>query len=156
MNNARAGIREYRAIPLSDLPKVLITPGGVRKRAATDDELLQMDIHMIHRGTTNALAICNGYLNRETKQSEDAHGNPWPGEVLEGKPGMYREQRQQLIEANLKAYKGGNSAGRKKLMQDKRPEEFDRPDGDGGTIPAEILTESERLFRALPRIMGDG
>ena len=158
MGRARSGCREYRLILLVDLPRVVDDLG--HDREATDGELMQKDIHIIYRGATNALALCNGYLNKETRQPEDAHGNPWPGERLCGGAGIYREKRLGLIAASLITYKDGNNSGHKRLMLDKRPEEFDQPiedgNGGGGVIPAVTLTSIERLSRNLPRIMGDG
>lgn len=75
--------------------------------------------------------------------------------LLAGQRGMYRVKRQELIEASLNGYKKGVNGGRRRLMLDKRPEEFERK-SEEETIPAQVLTESERLTRNLPRIMGDG
>lgn len=156
MKRARSGCRLHKVIPFADLPKIKDEDGNEREVVATKAELMQFNIFEFDRGANKVQAICGGYLNNDTNEPEDGQGNPWPGEHICGGTGIYREKRLPLIAASLISYKGGDNGGRKRLMLDKRPEEFDRPDGDGGTIPAVVLNEMERLTKNLPRIMGDG
>ena len=157
-SKARSGCREYRVILFKDLPTVKDMDGT--EHTATDDELRQFNIHVFDRGAHRVQAICNGYWDEDLQTGVNAAGDPWPGTRLAGRKGMYRVKRQAFIEASLNGYKGGENSGRKRLMLDKRPEETEQrgtdPDGEEMITPAVVLTESDRLARALPRIMGDG
>ena len=157
-SRARSGCREYRVIKFTDLPKVTEGIDGA-EREATDADLLQFGIHVFDRGANKVQAICNGYWDEDLQTGVNAAGDPWPGTRLAGRKGMYRVKRQAFIEASLNGYKGGENSGRKRLMLDKRPEESERTYLEKGKtikIPAVTLTESDRLARALPKIMGDG
>ncbi len=156
-SRARSTCREYRVILFADLPKITaVGPrGGISTRAATDDELMQMGIHVFDRGAHRVQALCGGYWDYDAQCGVNAAGDPWPGELIAGRRGLYRVKRQELIEASLVGYEDGQSGGRTRLMTNKRPEEFDQGTGKNRTA-AITLTESERLERALPSIFGDG
>jgi hypothetical protein len=90
-------------------------------------------------------AICNGYWDRALKRGVDAQGNPWPGELISGRSGMYREARQVAIHQSLAQFEGGTSGGANRLLRVALPDEIDQP-----------LTPEQRLTVRLPRIFGDG
>ena len=151
--------REYRVIPFAELPTVTEMDGT--EREATDADLMQFDIHVFDRGANQVQALCNGYWDPDLEAGINAQGETWPGTLLAGRKGLYRKARLELVEASLKGYKGGENGGRRRLMADKRPEEFETRSRDLETdeeviTPAQELTEGERLSRAFPRIMGDG
>lgn len=157
-SKARPGCREYRTIPFDELPRVPVDDFDPSQdtREATDDELRQFDIHVFDRGGHQVQAYCNGYWDKELGCGVDARGNRWPGELRLGRRGMYGAQRAQLVEASLRQFENGTSGGRRRLMLEKLPEELPRTDPDTGeAIPPAEYTETERLARRLPRIMGD-
>jgi len=153
MARPRATCREYRVIAITDLPQVRGLDGALRP--ATKNELVDMGILVFDRGATNVQAICAGYWDKALGRGVDVAGNVWPGDLIAGRTGMYSGERFGLIENNLRTYKGGNSGGRRRLMKDKRPEEYDSMIDDD-FIKGRPLQEAERLKRNLPNIMGDG
>lgn len=134
--------KEYRIIPISDLPPA-INP-DLSERLATWEELAGLGIIEFDRGANNVQALTLGYYCPERGEGVDRFGNPWPGIVIAGKKGMYSAQRFPLIENNLLTYKDGANGGRTRLMQTPLVNE-----------PIPGLEESERLKRRLPRVMGD-
>ncbi len=167
-NKTRQTCKEYRIIPIADMPTVDVPPVVdqwttkamllVMKpttRLANKTELMAMGIHEFDRGANNVQALCVGYWCPIHNCGVDFKGVPWPGTKLEGKVGMYREARQKVIKSSLVGYSG--DGGETRLM--KTPFAVQSPVVDavtGEVIPAVTLTEDERLARNLPRIMGDG
>ncbi len=156
---ARGTCREDRAILFADLPTVTEENGTVK--AATNQELLQFGIIVFDRGSQRVQARCHGYWDKNLQCGVDANGNAWPGVLLTGRTGMYRKQRNAEFAKVMQKYEKGTSGGRKRLMLDKLPEEFERTETDPDTkeettISAITLTEGERLSIRLPRIFGDG
>jgi len=151
--------REYRVIPIVDLPKY-IDPLDMSERAATVEELAGFGIFEFDRGATNAQVLTVGYYCPDRDCGVDRFGGDWPGEVIAGKKGIYGAARCELIKQSLLAYKSGVNGGRTRLMQTGLAKESAQSFTVNGTttnIPAVVLSdpESERLAARLPRIMGD-
>lgn len=135
-------------IPIADIP------------SDDEQELMNMGIFEFDRGANNVQAICVGLYCPERGCGVDMYGNDWPGQVIAGRKGMYRRDREHLIAASLRTYKGGVNGGRTRLMQTPLPIEADQEhtiDGVVHSSSAVVLgePEDERLAARLPRIMGD-
>lgn len=157
----RQTCKEYRVIAIADLPR--IKPLFAHDTdTATALELANAGIFEFDRGATNIQAVCVGYYCDVRGCGVDASGNEWPGNLIAGAKGLYRKDREALIEASLLSYKGGVNGGRNRLMTTPLNIESDfqtTVDNEATFIPAVNLgetAETKRLSARLPQIMGDG
>ena len=154
--------KEYRVIPIADLPKSRTYPENT-EATATIQDLEQLGIFEFDRGSTNIQALCVGYYCPTRKCGVNNQGEPWPGTLIAGSKGIYRRDREPMIERSLRTYKKGKSGGKRRLidtpLEIETKREVQTPEGETVVLePVDLgdAAQSIRLKARLPKIMGDG